>query len=321
MSELSARKQRKQRLRKILLGHLKTYKSLLLLNVDNVSSNQMQQVRIATRGRAALLMGKNTVIRKVIREFIDNGGGTPALEEVILATVGNVGFCFCAAGADLNELRKEIQANQVPAAAKAGAFAPIDVVIPPGVTPLDPGQTSFFQAMNISTKITKGAIEITSPVTICNKGVRVTSSAVALLSKLSIRPFFFGIKVTHVYDNGSFYSSSIMDLTDDIMFNNFFAGVNHVAALSLALNYPTEASLAHSFAFAFKKLLALTVSTGISFQQAVDFKAAAAAGPAPAAGGAAGAVAAPAAKEPEPEPEEEAPAVSMFEEDAGGGAY
>jgi large subunit ribosomal protein LP0 len=291
---------------------------MLWVGVDNGASSQLQQTRIATRGRAAFLMGKNTVLRKVLREYCDAGNGNEALEELITTMVGNVGLCFINSGVDLKDLRTEIQANQLPAAAKTGAFAPIDVHIPAGPTPLDPGQTAFFQAMNIATKITKGAIEITSPVHIIEKGNRVTSSAVALLSKLGIKPFFFGIKVEYVYDNGSFYSATILDMTEDIMTQNFFAGVNQVAALSLALQYPTEASLPHSFAYAFKMLLALTCSTGITFAQAEEFKAVAAAGPAPAAAGDAPAAAA--APVVEDDEEEAAPAVDLFAGD-GDAAY
>jgi len=38
-----------------------------------------------------------------------------------------------------------IQSQQVGAPARVGLVAPIDVVVPPGNTGLDPSQTSFFQ--------------------------------------------------------------------------------------------------------------------------------------------------------------------------------
>ncbi|KAB2596626.1 60S acidic ribosomal protein P0-like [Pyrus ussuriensis x Pyrus communis] len=41
------------------------------------------------------------------------------------------------------------------APARVGLVAPIDVVVPPGNTGLDPSQTSFFQVLNIPTKINK----------------------------------------------------------------------------------------------------------------------------------------------------------------------
>lgn len=62
----------------------------------------------------------------------------------------------------------------MPAAAKAGVVAPKDVTIPAGPSGLEPSQTSFFQALNIPTKIVKGAIEITADFKICTTGERVT---------------------------------------------------------------------------------------------------------------------------------------------------
>ena len=49
---------------------------------------------------------------------------------------------------------------QVEAPAKAGAVAPCDVVVPAQNTGLGPEKTSFFQALQIQTKISKGTIEI-----------------------------------------------------------------------------------------------------------------------------------------------------------------
>jgi hypothetical protein len=53
------------------------------------------------------------------------------------------------------------------------------------------GQTNFFQALNISTKIVKGAIEIVSEVHLIKVGEKVTMSHVAMLDKMNIRPFFY----------------------------------------------------------------------------------------------------------------------------------
>ena len=49
---------------------------------------------------------------------------------------------------------------QVEAPAKAGAIAPVDVIVPAQNTGLGPEKTSFFQALSIATKIARGTIEI-----------------------------------------------------------------------------------------------------------------------------------------------------------------
>jgi len=282
--------------------NLDKYHSMLVINIDFVGSSQMQKLRISLRGRASVLMGKNTIMRKIIRKRAETD---TALEAILPLIKGNIGFVFC--NEDLASIRKEVIAERIPAGAKTGVLAPCDVIIPAGPTILDPGQTSFFQALNIGTKITKGSIEILTNVTLCQQGTKVTSSAVALLNKLNIKPFEYGIVVSHVYDNGSMYDAAVLDMTPEMLTNKFFIGVNHIAAIGLEVGYPTLASLPHSFCNAFKKLVAIALETDYMFEEAKIFKEMldnpdAFKSAAPAAGGAAAAAAAP---EPEPEEEEE----------------
>jgi len=266
------------------------YQNVLIVGVDNVGSNQMQKVRLALRGRGIVMMGKNTLIRKVLRDLIPT---KPKLEALVPLVVGNIGFVFT--NANLAEVRKVILENKVPAGAKAGALAPVDVFIPAGPTGLDPGQTAFFQALNIATKIVKGAIEIVNQVHLIKVGDKVSTSHVALLDKLNIRPFHYGFKVTQVYEDGVVYEASILDMDQATLLSKFFSAVNKVAALSLAISYPTAASLPHVVNNAFKKLVAISLATEIEFPESKKFKDylanpgafAAAAAPAAAAGGAA----------------------------------
>lgn len=300
---MSNRKQRKRGLGERLKEYLNEYQNILIVTVNNVGSNQMQKVRLALRGKAVILMGKNTICRKIMREHAE--AGHPEINAILPWVRGNIGLVFTSV--NLNEVRQIILSNKVPAAAKAGTDAPIDVVVPPGPTGLDPAQTSFFQTLNIATKIVRGAIEIVNEVKLITKGDRVTASHVALLAKLNIKPFFYGITVDAVYESGSVYESSILDLSREDLLAKFFNGVRRIAALSLGAGYPTVAALPFYIGNAFRKLLAISMVTDYEFKEATEFKNRAAAGPAvsaaPAAGGAAPAAAA--AKAPEPEPEEE----------------
>ena len=56
--------------------------------------------------------------------------------------------------------------------------------------------------MAISTKIQKGQIEISKEVAVCTKGKRIGNSEVALLEKMNIQPFSYGMSVFCDYDNG-----------------------------------------------------------------------------------------------------------------------
>jgi large subunit ribosomal protein LP0 len=134
---------------------LDEYPKCFIVNADNVGSKQMQKIRISLRGHAEVLMGKNTMMRKAIRGHLENN---PLLEKLLPHIVENVGFVFTKG--DLSEVREKIVGNKVAAPAKAGAIAPCEVVLPAQITTLGPEKTSFFQALQITTKITKGTIEI-----------------------------------------------------------------------------------------------------------------------------------------------------------------
>jgi len=299
------RKVRKEKYKNELLKCLDAYKNIIIVNVDNVGSSQMQKVRLALRGKGQLLMGKNTIIRKFVREQLTKN---PKLESLLPYVYGNIGFVFT--NGDLRQTRDLITSNKVPAAAKSGSIAPNDVHIPAGPTGLDPGQTSFFQALNIATKIEKGAIAIINPVHLIRQNDKVTASHVALLTKLNILPFFFGFKVCDIYEDVVCYSSAILDITPEVLHAKFMSGVSKLAAISLAIGYPTQASVPHLFSNAYKKLMAIALQADIDIPQVKDFKAKlanAAAAPAPAAAAAPAAGGkkpepAAAAKKPEPEP-------------------
>jgi large subunit ribosomal protein LP0 len=306
VKEMSARKQRKQNYWGKLEKAFTVYKNILIISVDFVGSRQMQDVRMAIRGKGEIVMGKNTIMRKVIR---DNSEKMPQLAGLLPFIRGNMGFVFT--NSDLNALRKTVTEFKMPAAAKAGVVAPCDVIIPPGATGLDPGQTSFFQTLNVATKIVKGSIEITNEVHLCTAGEKVSASAVALLSKLGKKPFEYGIKVDHIYENGDIYEAAVLDLSQDDLLEKFAGAVARLAAISFELGMVNAATVPHTVGKAFNTLIAIAMGTDYSFDELKAVKAALAAGPATGGGGAAGPAAA-AVVEEEEEEEEAAPAMDMF---------
>merc|ERR1739844_117784 len=195
----------------------------------------MGEIRIALRGKAVVLMGKNTMMRKVIRGQL---GKNPDLEKLLPHIKMNVGFVFT--NEELTTIRDLLLSNKKAAPAKAGALAPVDVVIPAQNTGMGPEKTSFFQALQIPTKITKGTIEIINDVPIITTGDKVGASEATLLGLLKIFPFSYGLIIQKVYDQGSVFDPAILDITDDDIKNKFMAGVANVAAVCLAIAAVTE---------------------------------------------------------------------------------
>jgi len=251
------------------------YPRIFVVGVDNVGSNHMQKIRKALRGKGEVLMGKNTMIRKALRGHLQNN---PGLSELLPFIVGNMGFVFTKG--DLGDIKKILLTERVAAPAKAGAIAPEDVIVPKGNTGMEPTQTSFLQALNIQTKITKGQVEIINDVPLIKKGDKVGASEANLLKRLDILPFSYGLTIESVYDNGNIYDLAMLDISDNDIVTKFKSAVRNVACVSLAVGIPTIASLPHSIIRGYKNVLAISLGTEYSIPQAEKLKNAAAAAPA-----------------------------------------
>jgi len=272
-----------------LIELFEEFPKCFIVGVDNVGSKQMQQIRAALRSNATVLMGKNTMIRKAIRGHLESN---PSLERLLPYIKQNVGFVFTRE--DLVDVRDKILANKVQAPARAGALAPLDVKIPPQNTGLGPEKTSFFQALSIPTKISKGTIEILNEIHLIKKDEKVGASEATLLNMLNISPFTYGLVIKQVYDSGTIFDPQILDITPEDLRAKFLVGVRNVAAVSLAIGYPTVASAPHSLVNGLKNLIAIACETDITFKEAEKAKeylkdpskfVAVAAAPAAAAGG------------------------------------
>ncbi|KAI0787774.1 60S acidic ribosomal protein P0 [Fomes fomentarius] len=239
------------------------YPSIFVVNVDNVGSNQMHQIRVALRGKGVVVMGKNTMVRRALRSIL---GEYPQFERLLPHVRGNIGFVFTSG--DLKEIRDIITANKVAAPARAGALAPKDVIIPGGNTGMEPGKTSFFQALGIPTKISRGTIEIVSDVQVVTAGTRVGPSEATLLNMLNISPFTYGMTVVQIFDQGNIFSPEVLDISDNELLDRFFSGIKTIAAISLALNYPTIVSVVHSLVNSYKNLISVALVTDYSFEGA-----------------------------------------------------
>ncbi|KAJ8379494.1 hypothetical protein SKAU_G00002720 [Synaphobranchus kaupii] len=247
---------------------LDEFPKCFIVGADNVGSKQMQTIRLSLRGKAVVLMGKNTMMRKAIRGHLENN---PALEKLLPHIRGNVGFVFTKE--DLTQVRDLLLANKVPAAARAGAIAPCDVTVPAQNTGLGPEKTSFFQALGITTKISRGTIEILSDVQLIKTSDKVGASEATLLNMLNISPFSFGLIIQQVYDNGSVYSPEVLDITEEALQKRFLEGVRNIASVCLEIGYPTLASIPHSIINGYKRVLAVAVETDYSFPLADKVKA------------------------------------------------
>ncbi|EPY24983.1 large subunit ribosomal protein LP0 [Strigomonas culicis] len=294
------------------------YSKVLFVGMDNVTSQQVHDVRAALRGKAEFIMGKKTLQAKIVeKRALSKGANADAkkfyeqCEEHALLT-GNSGLIFT--NEEIPEIMAVLDKFRNKAPARVGAIAPCDVVVPAGNTGMEPTQTSFFQALNIATKIAKGTVEIIADKKVLTTGDRVDNSTAALLQKLNISPFFYQAEVLTVWDRGVLFNRDDLNMSDDLIEKFLVDGIANVGAMSMGAGIPTSATIAPMLVDGFKNLLGVSIATGYEFEEfdgktireaAINGTLAgpAASGAAPAA--AAGGSAAPAAAAKVEEPEEE----------------
>lgn len=294
MSEVS-KKDKKRIIINNLYEAFTKYKQALVVKLDNVSSNQIQQARLALRQqkKGIMIVGKNTVVSKAIalatkapkegekgfdirKDWYSDNANIHKLEDLLK---GKVGLIF--SDAPVFEIRPIIENNKKPAAAKVGMVAPIDVSIYPGPTGMDPSQISFFHALNMSTKINKGQIEITKEFKVCTAGKKVGNSEAVLLQKLNIKPFAYGMEIYRVYDDGTILTPEIFNMNPADIISKFANAANKIAAISLAIGEPNQVSAPHLVVNAFKNIASIALASGLSFKALEGLQSGASSGPAP----------------------------------------
>ncbi|KAI4997449.1 hypothetical protein ZWY2020_052791 [Hordeum vulgare] len=210
---------------------LDEYSRVLVAAADNVGSTQLAEIRRGIRGDSVMLMGKNTLIRRCITAHALRTGNEntkaiiPLLQETSVPSFTK---------GDLKEVREEIAKYKVGAPARVGLVVLLMWWFPwkhwSGSS-----QTSFFQLINIPTKINKGSVEIVAHVDLIKKAPRFWTSP--------RRPD-----------------------------GEVRGGVSMVASLSLAVSHLTLAAAPHMFLDGYKNVLAVAVETEYSFPHADQIK-------------------------------------------------
>lgn len=137
---------------------------------------------------------------------------------------------------------------------------------------MEPGKTSFFQALGVPTKIARGTIEITTELKLVEAGSKVGASEATLLNMLNISPFTYGMGISQVYDQGNTFPPSVLDIEESQLLKAFTSAITTIAAISLAANFPTLPSVIHSVVNTYKKVLAVAVETEYSWPEIEELK-------------------------------------------------
>merc|ERR1712167_327623 len=103
--------------------------------------------------------------------------------------------------------------------------------------------------------------------------LNVDQSQAALLQKLNLLPFAYGLVVVACYDDGSLFEPGVLSISPAQILGAFSSGCRNVAAISIMLNTPTTVSVPYSILLAFRNLLAMSATTDHEFEGSKAVKA------------------------------------------------
>ena len=181
-----------------LIELLNKYSVIAVADLQKVRSSQIQEIRKKLRGKAELIVAKNTILRKAAEKA---AGQKEKVNQFADSLTGSKVLIFT----QMNpfELIIFLNKNKVRVPAKGGDIATGDIMIPGGNTGLQPGPViSEFNEAKVQTRIEGGSIFVAKDTVVVTKGEVIPIKTASLLSKLGMKPMEAGLSLSYAYDNG-----------------------------------------------------------------------------------------------------------------------
>lgn len=204
-------------------------------------------------------MTKKRLLKKVIEQIKDKKPGIENLEQYM---TGMPALMFTKENPF--SLFQELQQNKSSAPAKGGQTAPKDIVVTAGPTPFAPGPViGELGALGIKAGVEDGKVTIKEDKVVATSGDVISAELAGLLTRLSIEPMEVGLNVTAVYENGTIFPRSVLDIDIAQYKTDIENTAREAFNLAFFTGFPTEETIKLMVQTAFMDTKALALSQGI----------------------------------------------------------
>ncbi|MCS3901011.1 50S ribosomal protein L10 [Methanococcus voltae] len=247
---------------------LKSGNVVAIIDMMEVPSVQLQEIRDNIRDLMTLRMSRNTLMKRAIEEVAEETNN-PSFTKLVDCL--EKGAAIIATEMNPFKLYKTLNESKSPAPIKAGATAPCDIEIKAGSTGMPPGPfLSELKAVGLPAAIEKGKIGIKEDTIVAKEGDVVSAKLAVVLSKLDIKPMEVGLNVLGVYEDGIIYDSSVLKIDED----EFLAKLQnaYTGAFNLSVNaaIPTAETIETIVQKAFSNAKAVSVESAFLTSETSD---------------------------------------------------
>jgi len=235
---------------------LKEYSVVAVADLQKVRSSQIQEIRKKLRGKAELIVAKNTILRKAAekaeKENVDKFAEEVTGSKVLIFTRMNP-----------FELMLFLNKNKVRVPAKGGDVASSEIMIPAGNTGLQPGPViSEFNEAKVPTRIEGGSIFVAKDTVVAEKGEVVSTKTASLLSKLGMKPMEAGLSLSYAYDNGMVLGPNELAFNLDRMKADFSSAARLAFGVAVEANIMLPETAPVMISKAYRQAVAVSVEAG-----------------------------------------------------------
>ncbi len=249
-----------------LLELLKKYTVIAVADLQKVRSSQIQEIRKKLRGKADLIVAKNTILRKASAKI---AGEMKGIDKFAESLTGSMVLIFT----QMNpfELIIFLNKNKVRVPAKGGDVATGDILIPGGNTGLQPGPViSEFNEAKVQTRIEGGSIFIAKDTVVVSKGDIIPVKTASLLSKLGMKPMEAGLSISYAYDNGALLGPNDLAFDLDRMKADFSSAARLAFGVAVEANIILPETAPMIISKAYRQAVAISVESGFFTKQTAN---------------------------------------------------
>ncbi len=249
-----------------LLELLGKYSVIAVADLQKVRSSQIQEIRKKLRGKADLIVAKNTILRKASEKMASEKKGIDKFAESL---TGSKVLIFT----QMNpfELIIFLNKNKVRVPAKGGDVATSDIMIPAGNTGLQPGPViSEFNEAKVQTRIEAGSIFIAKDTVVVSKGDVIPVKTASLLSKLGMKPMEAGLSLSYAYDDGSVLGPNDLAFDLDQMKADFSSAARLAFGVAVEANIMLPETAPMLISKAYRQAMVISVESGFFTKQTTN---------------------------------------------------
>lgn len=248
-------------------GLIDMYSVIGILDMHKMPARQLQVIRNKLSGKAVIRMGKKSLIKKAIEKSGKKDIGK--ISEILDAC--NFEPAILATNDNPFRIYKFLKENRSPAAAKAGDRATKDIVIQKGPTSLPPGPAiSTLQKVGLKASVQGGKIAVLQDKVVCKEGEIINEDLAGVFALLKLEPMEIGLKLSDVYEDGTIYGRSVLDVDTGDYMRMMQECIHHAINLSVNTGYPTKGTIEIMLQKAFNESRALCVETGAFEKDFID---------------------------------------------------